>query len=527
MTDEAHVGATTLLDDQGLKVFRCSCGMEFNMAGYPLGYRFACPRCHCFCTLTEGEEELKAGTLIGDFLIDRKIGRGGMGIVYLGRQISLDRPVAIKTLKQHIAKNTEFIQRFTREARTAAQIIHNNILQVYYVGDAGSTSFIAMEYVDGKTVREMINEQQPIPEPQAVDIVFQASLGLQRAHRMNILHRDVKPDNLILNRQGEVKVADFGLALDLSELKRGSAPYKIEGSPHYMSPEQAMRKEVTFASDIYSLGATLYHMVTSVPPFTGNSPAVIIAKHVTDYPRSPRELNPNLSKEICQLIQGMMDKRPDERISTMEDVIGHLSRLRDDRARPLEPTGRHWFMEERSDSKRLNDLLAVLEVNRVIQQEKDLNRLLLRVVHEITLAMNAERSTLYLYDKEKQEIWAKVAEGMEGGGIIRLPLGKGIAGIVARDLRAEVVNDIYADPRFNREWDEKTGFKTSKMICMPVLGSDVELLGVIQVLNKKAGDFDHHDESILSALATHVGIALEKSRYFCSLRPICEKTRDM
>jgi serine/threonine protein kinase len=522
MPDLTHLDTSTVLSNDHIKAFRCSCGKEFNVKGYPLGYKFACPRCHALCVIAEDEGELKEGTAFSDFVVEKRIGRGAMGIVYLGRQISLERPVALKTLKQSVARNESFIRRFTREAQTAAQIIHNNIVQIYYVGKEEKTFFIAMEYVDGKSIREIINEQKIIPEGQATDIVFQASLGLQRAHRMNILHRDIKPDNLIVNKQGEVKLADFGLALDLGELKKGVNPAKIEGSPHYMSPEQAMRGVVSFSSDIYSLGATLYHMVTSLPPFTGNSPAVIIAKHVTDYPRSPRELNPNLSKEICQIIQKMMAKRPEERYSSMEDVVDHLRCISDDRTKAPLGSGGYWFTEERSDTARLRDLMAVLEINKVIGQERDLDTLLLRVVHEITLAMNAERSTLYVHDPQRKEIWAKVAEGMEEGKIIRLPIGKGIAGVVARDLRTELINDTYTDPRFNRETDAKTGFRTRNMICMPILGSSVELLGVIQVLNKKSGSFDYYDESILSQLAVHVGLALERSKYFCARRPKCD-----
>lgn len=513
----------TIVEEKALQVFRCSCGKEFNVTGYPAGYKFACPNCHAFCVITDSEEELKKGTTLSDFVIEKRIGRGGMGIVYLGKQVSLDRAVAIKALKNRIASNENFIRRFTMEAKTAAQIIHNNIVQIYYVGRDKETFFIAMEYVNGRSVREMINESRGITEAQAVEIALQASLGLQRAHGLNILHRDIKPDNLIVNRQGEVKVADFGLALDLGDTKRREGIAKIEGSPHYMSPEQAMHGEMSFSSDVYSLGATLYHMVTSRPPFTGNSPAAIIAKHVTDYPRSPRELNPSLSKGLCHIIQKMMAKRPEERFSTVEEVIDELRTFSGDRYRTGEASGGHWFMEERPDSARLSDLMAIFEVNKVIGQEKDLDTLLLRVVHEITQAMNAERSTLYVYDPERQEIWAKVAEGVTDSKIIRLSLGAGIAGAVASDLRTEVINEPYGDPRFNREVDAKTGFRTRNMICMPILGSNVELLGVIQVLNKKTGDFNYYDESILSALAVHVGLTLERNRYFCPLRPTCEK----
>ncbi|MFH1489238.1 MAG: protein kinase [Pseudomonadota bacterium] len=522
MSNLSRLDTSTVVEDVPVKIFRCSCGKEFNVTGYPIGYKFACPDCHAFCVVQDTAEEIKGGTVFVDFEIDRLIGRGGMGIVYLGRQISLDRPVAVKVLKQSIAQNEEFIHRFTREARTAAQIIHNNIVQIYFVGREKDTFFIAMEYVDGKSVREILNEEKRIPEQRALDIIYQSALGLKRAHDMNILHRDIKPDNLILNKQGEVKVADFGLALDLEETKRKGGPVKLEGSPHYMSPEQAMKGQVNFSSDIYSLGASLYHMVTSVPPFTGNSPAAIIAKHVTDYPRSPKEMNPDLSRGICHVIQKMMAKRPEERFKDMGALLSELKFPGDDRT-AVELRGGHWFMEEREDSARLSDMMAIFEINKVFSQEKDLDKLLFRVVHEITTAMNAERSTLYIYDSDNQEIWAKVAEGLEDRKVIRLPIGKGIAGAAAGELRTEVVNDPYGDPRFNREVDAKTGFRTRNMVCMPVLGSEVELLGVIQVLNKKTGDFDYYDESMLSALAVQIGLTLEKSKYFCLERPRCDK----
>ncbi|MFH1122793.1 MAG: protein kinase [Pseudomonadota bacterium] len=516
----------TIVGDQDTQVFRCSCGKEFDVRGYPIGYEFACPKCHALCTVIDHDDELEVGTVFGDFVVERKIGLGGMGLVYLGRQLSLKRKVAIKVLRQSISRNDDLIRRFAREAQTAGQIIHQNIVQVYAVGEEKNTFFIAMEYVDGKSIKRILNEKGPIPEREAIDMVRQASCGLQRAHSMNILHRDVKPDNLMVNKRGEVKVADFGLALELGKLGKSRGPagfLKLEGSPHYMSPEQALRHEVGFATDIYSLGATLYHMVTGVPPFTGNSPAAIMAKHLTDYPRSPREINARLSKKVCRIIQRMMAKRPEERFPNMEEVIDELGRSRNGRSTAGGVDNSHWFMEEREDTARLNDLMAIFEINKAIGQEKDTDRLLLRIVHEVTTAMNVERSTLYIYDREKDQIWAKVAEGVKDVAIIRLSLNQGIAGTAAYNLRAEVVNDVTKDPRFNNRVDAVTGFKTRSMICMPILGSGMELLGVIQVLNKKGGNFNSYDESVLSALAVQVGLALERGKYFCSLRPTCAK----
>ena len=330
-------------------------------------------------------------------------------------------------------------------------------------------------------------------------------------------------DNLIINKHGRVKVADFGLALDIHESMRKGELKKIEGSPHYMSPEQAMLGEISFSSDIYSLGSTFYHLLTSIPPFTGHSPASIIAKHVTDYPRSPREINPRLSKGICMVIQKMMAKRPEDRFKSMDEVISELRILQDDRTSPLDRGESHWFIEEKEDSNRLTEMMTIVEVNKAISQEKNLDQLLFRVVHEITHAMEAERSTLYIYDPDKREICAKVAEGMNTDKVICLRLGEGIAGTVALSLKTETINDVYKDPRFNKQVDAVTGFRTKNMICMPILGTQLELLGVIQVLNKKKGDFTNSDESLLSAMAVNVGITLDSCNYFCINRPKCKE----
>jgi transcriptional regulator with GAF, ATPase, and Fis domain len=263
-------------------------------------------------------------------------------------------------------------------------------------------------------------------------------------------------------------------------------------------------------------------MVTSRPPFTGKLPAAVMAKHVTDYPRSPREMNPDLSRGLCQVIQKMMAKRPEDRFASMEEVIQELRLLKEDQSRTIDREGAHWFIEERDDASRCQEMMTVVEVNKAISRERNLDQMLLRIVHEISLAMNAERSTLYIYEPEKGEIWAKVAEGIGPDRVIHLPLGKGIAGTVAQSLKTEVINeDVYGDPRFNREVDGWSGFRTRNMICMPILGSQLELLGVIQVLNKN-GLFTHADESLLSALAANVGLAVENSRYLCFKRPECE-----
>lgn len=261
---------------------------------------------------------------IGGYELIQKVGQGGMGAVYKARQKNLDRIVALKILPPGIEQNKSFIERFFQEARSAAKLNHPNIVRGIDVGQAGEFYYFAMEFVDGKSLRELIKEEGAISEKRALALTEQVALALQHAAKSNIVHRDIKPDNILLDNSGTAKLSDLGLAFQNEDMVKAKTGATL-GTPHYISPEQASgEKNVDTRSDIYSLGATLYHMVTGNTPFEAESAAVLMTKHINEEPEDPKSINPLLSKEIGILISKMMTKRREDRYQTPDELLADI-----------------------------------------------------------------------------------------------------------------------------------------------------------------------------------------------------------
>ena len=269
---------------------------------------------------------------IAGYEIEAKIGQGAMGAVYRARQTSMDRTVALKVLPPSLARDKRFTDRFLTEARAAARLNHPNIIQGIDVGQAGKYYYFAMEYVDGRTVAERLRETGPMAEAEAVSVARQVAEALEHASHQGIVHRDIKPDNIMITADGMAKLCDLGLA------KRGkyrdpAAEGTAVGTPHYISPEQAKGEvSVDARSDIYSLGATLYHMLTGKPPFEGNTAAVVMTKHLTEELPNPQDVRPDLSDGACHVIENMMAKDPDDRYQWPRDLLADLKNLEAGRA---------------------------------------------------------------------------------------------------------------------------------------------------------------------------------------------------
>jgi len=245
-----------------------------------------------------------------------------MGAVFKARQISMDRLVALKILPPKLAKDKTFAQRFIREARSAAKLNHPNIVQGIDVGRAGGYYYFAMELVDGITVRNLIEQEGRIEERRALDIVSAVARALEHAHAHGIIHRDIKPDNIMISRDGVVKLADLGLARSTDTPDTLTTDATVLGTPHYMSPEQARGEtDIDTRADIYALGASLYHMVTGEVPFRGPTSGSIMAQHITQPVPPPREKNPALSRSVCELIERMMAKDPADRPQTPAELL--------------------------------------------------------------------------------------------------------------------------------------------------------------------------------------------------------------
>ena len=277
------------------------------------------------------------GETLGPYYIKDRLGQGGMGAVYLARDTALDRMVALKVLLSRFADDDEFIARFQREARASAKLNHPNIVQAYDVGKAGDYHYFVMEYVEGRTVYDDIVKHKRFTEREAIDITIQSAEALMHAHERGLIHRDIKPKNIMINRDGVVKVADLGLARAISDKEAAEAEQgKAFGTPYYISPEQ-IRGEVTVGptTDIYSLGATLYHMVTGTVPFDGKNPSSVMHKHLKAELVPPDHVNPTLSTGIAEVIEMMMAKSPKNRHQSCADLIVDLRAVREGKNPPL------------------------------------------------------------------------------------------------------------------------------------------------------------------------------------------------
>ena len=263
---------------------------------------------------------------IGDFKILKKLGQGGMGTVYLGHQVSLDRPCAIKVLSKEMAAKPGFVERFVREARSMAKINHPNVVGCYHVGDEKGLHFIAVELMDGRSMQDWLDDQQKLTIPDAVLVTLVCSEALAHAHGLNLIHRDIKPDNILVTKAGIIKVSDLGLAKavddeDMSMTQSGTGL----GTPHYMPPEQARNaKHVDQRCDIYALGVTLYHFLTGQLPFAGDSVTQLILNKEKGQFSRVRKACPECPEKLDLIVDKMMAKNPDHRYKTFMEVIRDL-----------------------------------------------------------------------------------------------------------------------------------------------------------------------------------------------------------
>ena len=324
--------------------------------------RFQCPFCqgvvavpnsdmgvdvqcgHCGEVVSVPTSRIATGSVISDFIIQEELGRGGMGVVYLTHQITLDRSAALKVLAGAYANNPEFVVDFIKEARAAAKLNHPHIVQAYAVGEDEGVFFFAMEHIDGETMKDYMKREGVVKVEFALEVVQQIAEALDYAWKeQRLVHRDIKPDNIMLTRKGRAKLADLGLARVAGDIDDADSD-EVMGTPQYISPEHLTGAEMDVRSDIYSLGATLFHLITGRFAFEGRTATDIARKHLEEQVISPREINPNIPESVCRIIFKMMAKNANERYQSAEDLVEDL-RLARQGKKPASaggpPAGKH------------------------------------------------------------------------------------------------------------------------------------------------------------------------------------------
>ena len=310
--------------------------------GFSKIMRFQCPYCrnvvavdnadlgldvqcgHCSEVVTVPNSRISTGCLIADFIVQEELGRGGMGVVYLAHQISLDRLSALKVLADQYANDAEFVVGFIKEARAAAKLNHPHIVQAYAVGEDEGVFYFAMENVEGETMKEVQKREKIISIDKAVVVIQQIGEALDYAWKeAQLVHRDIKPDNIMMTKKGAAKLADLGLARVAGDIDDSESD-EVMGTPQYISPEHLTGAPMDVRSDIYSLGATFYHMITGRFAFEGRSATEIAKKHLQEPLQPPIEVNPDIPQDVSDIIVKMMEKNPKNRYQEAEILVDDL-----------------------------------------------------------------------------------------------------------------------------------------------------------------------------------------------------------
>jgi serine/threonine-protein kinase len=255
----------------------------------------------------------------GKYRMDRLLGKGGMGAVFLAHDLALDREVAIKVLPPDVAQDEQVVRRFQQEAKTAAKLDHPNIIPIYRVESEGGLHYFVMKYVVGTSLEDLLEARQPLPVPEIQRILWEAACALGHAHQRGVVHRDVKPANIMFDHDGRVMLTDFGISKALQAATGFTATGMIIGTPHYMAPEQGKGAPVDGRADQYSLGVVGYRMITAELPFSGDSVHTIIYKHIYEEPPLASAKRPGIPGTLTGAISRALSKDPDARYPTMED----------------------------------------------------------------------------------------------------------------------------------------------------------------------------------------------------------------
>lgn len=300
---------------------------------------------------------MKQAPLSGRYELEEIIGTGGMSVVYRAWDLKYDREVAVKVLRSELMSDEEFIRRFNHEAQAVSQMSHPNIVDLFDVGQDGETRYLVMEYVKGVTLKELIRQYGSIRPQRAVQIALSILSALAHAHENHIVHRDIKPQNILMGADSAIKVGDFGIARLTSSGSTTRCGMQMMGSVHYFSPEQASGGLADEKSDLYSVGVVLYEMVTGRVPFDGETPVAVALKHINETPRDPSLENPEVSRGLSEVILKALSKKPEDRYQSAGEMAVDLRR-----ALKIPSGGfiRRQAEAPRSDGKRRKRVLAIL-----------------------------------------------------------------------------------------------------------------------------------------------------------------------
>jgi serine/threonine protein kinase len=333
---------------------------------------------------------------VGKYILEREIGKGAMGSVWLSQHPGLGIPVAVKILDYKLAReDPDFHARFIKEGRLAASLTHHNIIRIFDAGTDGELCYLVMEYVEGMDAGELLKKRGALPPEEVLELGISAAEALKQAHSLGIVHRDIKPDNILVTLGGEIKIADMGIAKKLDDQYNSTLAGTVIGTPYYIAPEQAKdASTVDHRCDIYSLGATLYHLITGTLPFSGSNSMNILMMHCQDPLDHPRERKADLPDNICNVIIKMMEKNPDDRYQDCEVLLKALNQVKYNPGKPAPPKSKQFKAPVKVVNNKSRKASSKAKVKQSSKIPYIVSAVVVIVILAIVLTSNSEKPSL-------------------------------------------------------------------------------------------------------------------------------------
>jgi serine/threonine protein kinase len=449
------------------------------------------------------EAPVTLGTILGGrYRIDGVLGFGGMGVVYRARDLKLDQPIALKRIRPDRV-SPERRETLRREIILARRVTHENVCRVYDLVEIDGEEFVSMEYLPGRTLREIEESERVLPLGRGLKIAKGICGGLAAAHRIGVLHRDLKPENVIVGEDGKPRLMDFGIAVDAAA-SAGRPGDIVPGTPQFLAPELLRGEAPGLRTDVYAMGVLLYEMFTGRVPFDDDDTARLVQRVISEPAPRVETLRPDLPPELRDILDRAIAKDPEARFAdaaALADAIAAFEGEVLDRV----------LAEVSVTRARMVKLMVILEANKSLAATLDPTETLRIILRTATSETDAERGTIFLREPGSNEL---VSQILEGGSVspIRLPIGTGIAGTVARTGEIINVRDAYADARFDQRTDVSSGFKTASILAAPMRTPAGEIVGVVEILNKRRRPFSKEDEEFLAEVGTHAALAVQGLR---------------
>jgi serine/threonine protein kinase/putative methionine-R-sulfoxide reductase with GAF domain len=446
----------------------------------------------------------RSGEVLGGrYRVEQVLGFGGMGVVYRARDLKLDSEIALKRIRpdRFAPEQRETLR---REIILARKVTHENVCRVYDLVEVNGEEFVSMEYLPGRTLKDLEQKERILPLGRGLAIAKGICDGLAAAHRIGVLHRDLKPENVMVGEDGKPRLMDFGIAVESG----GFVPQgeTVPGTPQFLAPELLQGAAPTVRTDVYAMGVVLFEMFTGRVPIDDDNTARLVRRIVRETPPSVASLRPDLPRDLSAILDRAIAKDPEARFpdaTALADAIAAFEGQVLDRV----------LAEVSVTRAKMIKLMVILEANKSLAATFDPSETLRIILRTATSETDAQRGTIFLKDPATGEL---VSQILEGGSVapIRLPAGRGIAGSVASTGEIVNVGDAYNDRRFDSRTDAGSGFHTVSILAAPMRTPAGEIVGVVEILNKRRGSFTKEDEEFLAEVGTHAALAVAGDRRF-------------